>query len=324
MPENKSQREEALALAHELLTDIELGNLGAVNTARKTSRLARLLDDGEAIEWLRYELSTYPSPLDAQSAEAARRSNRQTDEGKFWTASLAQLEAQAMGAEQQMTGLSAVGSGDWNLGLEAKRQTERSALRSVFEQRRALVERIIGAFHLYVADRYQELRFGSAVETAFEVVRRDVDARIGEVVPSALPMLAAAFENATSDNPEHWANAAATCRRLIKEVADVLRPPSGDVEVGGRVIKMGDGNYINRLVDWITHQGNSDTRRSLIQAELEFLGRRLDAADGAGQKGAHDHVGKAEASRYITATYLLIGDVLDLREEATETSDGQA
>ena len=94
-------------------------------------------------------------------------------------------------------------------------------------------------------------------------------------------MLAAAFENASSDNPEHWSNAAATCRRLLKAAADALRPPGPDVN--GR--KMGDDNYVNRLVDWIVNQSESDTAAKLIASDLEDLGRRLDAGRGGWKQG---------------------------------------
>jgi hypothetical protein len=43
----ESRRAEALRLAEELLSDIELGRMLAADVARKTSRLARLLDDAE-------------------------------------------------------------------------------------------------------------------------------------------------------------------------------------------------------------------------------------------------------------------------------------
>lgn len=121
-------------------------------------------------------------------------------------------------------------------------------------------------------------------------------------------MLSAAFENATSNNPEHWANAAGTCRRLVKAVADALRPPGPDVD--GR--KMGKGNYVNRLIDWITENSDSDTSATMITADLSYLGKRLDAADAAGQKGAHAEVDRFDASRFITGTYLVLGDVLRL------------
>jgi len=168
--------------------------------------------------------------------------------------------------------------------------------------------------HGYVSERYQELRFGSAVESAFEVVRQDVDASIGDLVPDALPMLSAAFENATSNNPEHWANAAGTCRRLLKVVADALRPSGAEID--GR--KMGDGNYVNRLVDWIVHNSKSETSAKIITADLSYLGQRLDAADAAGQKGAHAEVDRFDASRFITGTYLVLGYVLRLTPEKTD------
>lgn len=171
----------------------------------------------------------------------------------------------------------------------------------------------MGSVHAYVADRYQELRFGSTVETAFEVVRQEVDKSIGSLVPGALPMLSAAFENAVSGNPEHWANAAGTCRRLLKAVADELRPPGPDVK--GR--KMGEGNYINRLIDWIQLNSDSDTAVGVATSDLAYLGNRLDAADGGGHKGAHAKVDRLEASRFITATYLVLGDILSLSPKAT-------
>jgi hypothetical protein len=166
--------------------------------------------------------------------------------------------------------------------------------------------------HEYVAARYQELRFGAAVETAFEVVRRDVDAAIGDLVPDALPKLSAAFESVTSSNPEHWANAASTCRRLLKAAADALRPPGPPVE--GR--EMGDAHYINRLVDWIVNQAESDTEAAMIRSDLEYLGQRLDAVQSAGHKGAHAEVDRFAASRFITGTYLLLGDILRLRRSS--------
>ena len=95
-------------------------------------------------------------------------------------------------------------------------------------------------------------------------------------------MLNGAFENAVSDNPEHWANAASTCRRLLKTVADALRPPGPPVSKNGRPVKMDDGAYINRLIDWIERSTPSKTEADNVVSDLEYLGRRLDAADEAG------------------------------------------
>lgn len=89
-----SRRAEALRLAEEILGDVELGRIPPTDVARKTSRLARLLDDSEAIQWLSFEISGYPTGqtggFSGAAVEAAKRSNRlaQIDaEGKpsYWT-----------------------------------------------------------------------------------------------------------------------------------------------------------------------------------------------------------------------------------------------
>jgi hypothetical protein len=302
----RSRRAEALHLADQLLNDIEMSNLAPIDIARKTSRLARLLDDGSAIAWLSFEVRGYPNPMTVEATSAARRSKRvgpseeKGDESEHVvTGTLGQLSILVAGANARLSVPSAL-------------PAERNEAQKLGLRFQSTLDNIVGSMHGYVAERYQELRFGSAVESAFEIVRREVDAAIGSLVPNALPMLSSAFENATSSNPEDWANAASTCRRLLKAVADAVRPP-GDA-VGGR--SMGDGNYINRLVDWIVAHSDSETLVEMVTSDLEYLGKRLDAADGAGHKGAHASVSRFDASRFISGTYLMIGDILRLEESA--------
>jgi hypothetical protein len=169
---------------------------------------------------------------------------------------------------------------------------------------------VLGSVHAYAAEKEVELRFGAAAESAFGVVRNSVDARIAELVPNAANSFSAAFENIASDNPEHWANAASECRRVLKEVADVLRPPGNSVD--GR--SMGPDSYINRLIDWIGQQSIGGTLKDVVTADLSDFGKRIDALDEAGHKGAHANVTQYEASRFIAGAYLLIGDILNLSE----------
>jgi hypothetical protein len=309
-------------LAEELLEDIELGRVSALDVARKASRLARLLDDEDAMAWMTFEISGYgENGLSAAAVVAAARSRRETinDEGKaaYWTSSLGSLELEIKTGVAELEGLGGAGpSGDWAFRVETDRAHERSRLRDRVERSKATLDRVVGAIHGYAADRYQELRFGSAVESAFEVVRADVDSRIASLIPGGLPMLSAAFENAVSQQPEHWANAASTCRRLLKLAADALQPPGPDVVLAnGQKVAMGEAQYVNRLVSWIQTASTSGTATAMITADLEYLGRRLDASDSAGHKGAHDQVSRFDASRFISGTYLLMGDILRLHPQ---------
>lgn len=80
---------------------------------------------------------------------------------------------------------------------------------------------------------------------------------------------------------------------------------------------MGQGNSVNRLVDWVVSRATSKTAATMITADLEFLGARLDAADGAGREGAHvsaKPVSRLDASRFVTGTHLLLGDLLQTQD----------
>ncbi|MFF8603585.1 hypothetical protein ACF065_24320 [Streptomyces sp. NPDC015232] len=295
------KRHEALLLSEELLGDIELSRIPMQDIARKASRLARLMDDFPAIEWLQFEVAGYPDPLTRESTIAAKRSNREVvidGEAKYWTGTLGSLQTSVNACNARIA-----------VGAHA---AERSgAIKSAVDTQNR-IDRILGAIHQWISSLNYELRFGAAAETAFSVVRSEVDTKIAGLVPDAVMKLASAFENAASENPENWAGSASTCRRLIKSVADALRPPGEPV--GKR--PMGDANYINRLVDWIVNRpGIGDTQKDVIVADLEYLGRRLDAFADAGNKGAHSEVTRFEASRYITGTYLFLGDVLNLQRE---------
>jgi hypothetical protein len=330
-----TRRAEALRLAEELLADIELARIRPTDVVLKASRLARLLDDEPATRWLNFEIAGYPieegNNLGAEAWAAAVASNRvrrrEDGEMRADSATMGELEANYEGARVQLAAATdrpvSLSSANPNqfVSVPGGNTLERSTIRKFMAENKAIMDKVIGAIHSYVAHRYQELRFGSAVESAFEVVRAEVDAAIGALVPEALPKISAAFENAASDNPEHWASATATCRRLLKEVADRLQPPGPDQGS----IKMGEENYVNRLVAWIETNSTSGTATAVISSDLRHFGERIDAAVEAGHKGAHAEVKQLDASRFITGTYLLLGDVLRLRPRRSEPepSSGQ-
>jgi hypothetical protein len=319
------KRAAALETAEDLLADFELSRLPATALVRKATRLARLLDDRDALGWLTLELNGYDDPgtgaMLAGSQDHARRSGRafyDQDEKatKFWSKPIGGLQAIVDAATAHMQAAVdapiSISSANPHQNVVAPRGNadERSQLLLIITRNQGLVDSVLSAVHAYVSEKEVELRFGAAVETAFGQVRNSVGANIAELVPDAAVKLAAAFENAASDNSEDWASAAATCRRLLKAVADALRPPGPQVD--GRA--MGPDQYINRLVDWIVNISTAGgTAGEVVERDLEYLGRRLDALAVAGHKGAHAEVSRYEASRFITGTYLLIGDILQLR-----------
>ncbi|VVJ25212.1 Uncharacterised protein [Amycolatopsis camponoti] len=327
-----TRRDAALALAEEILSDIELSRLPPPQIVRKASRLARLSDDVDAIDWLSQEVSGFEikdDRLTPSGIRAAKLSRREAtfdkEEGRqtYWSSSLNELQASI---DSGKIHLEAARDRDLSISSANPQQVvepppgnarERMEITESIRHGEEILGRIVGAVYLYVSSKEIELRFGAAVEDAFTTVRNEVDSRIAQLTPSAATKLSAAFENASSGNPEHWANAASACRRLLKAIADELRQPGEPID--GR--PMTDDRYINRLIDWIANQNAvGNTLRDVVTADLQDFGKRIDAFDDAGHKGAHAEVSKYEASRFITGAYLLIGDILRLWAEVKSAS----
>ncbi|TYS62556.1 hypothetical protein FZC76_20725 [Sutcliffiella horikoshii] len=134
-----------------------------------------------------------------------------------------------------------------------------------------------------------------------------------EISTEAVRRFVSVHENLRSTNAEDWANAVHSCRRILKDIADVLYPPMKEpVLAGERTIKIGEDQVINRLIQYVESKSSSNRYEELVGSHLKYLGERLDSVYGAANKGTHAEVSLEEAERYIIYTYLLIGDLLSL------------
>lgn len=326
------RRAEALSVAEQLLADFELSDIKPVDLARRASRVARLLDDVDALTWLSYEISGYDTarttdglPLDAKLAAARSGRGYLNEDGKrmLKTQSISEMQSIVETYKLHLASSSdapiSVSSANpyQAVRVPSGNARERLSLSKEITRVQPILDQVLGSIYQYVSAKSVELRFGSAVETAFERVRNVTDSTIADLVPDAIQKLTAAFELATSSNPEHWADAAAYCRKLIIEVAGALQPAGQPIN--GR--KNGEENYVNRLAFWIEQRLSSGTTRTVLVSDLEHFGKRLDAFTGAGNKGAHERIEQYDADRFIVGTYVLIADILRLHSpEASAVS----
>lgn len=202
----------------------------------------------------------------------------------------------------------------WNpIGNKYERDTIRtSAARA---QRRLSSRRSF--MYSYVVRRHYDLKFSGIAGDIFSRIREKVDVNMGMNIPDAVQKLAAVYENLNSTNPEDWANAVHSFRRIMQQLADALYPQRDDIvkEVNGRSIRirLGAENYINRLVAYIESMADSHRYKDIVGSHLHFIGDRLDSVFKASQKGSHKEiVSREEADRYVVYTYLIVGDILSL------------
>lgn len=309
--------EEARILCEEILKNIELDELPLHSIVLKASRVARILKDSDMQMILQQEASGYPSTPTGVPAEAFRLAkianrvskykDKETSEVKesCYTQSIQEIEA-TIDAEQ--ASLKACGP---NLvGPRRQHQYSIQSWTGRLASRRALV-------HGYVADQLTELVFSNLADTVFTRIRLDVDARIASLVPESVRKFSAIHDNLKSDNPEDWSNCAHSCRRILQDLADVLFPTTTDrVASNGKKIKLGNDNYINRLVCFAEDRSESTTFSGVVGSHLGYLGDRLDALFVAAQKGSHNTISsREEADRYVVYTYMIVGDLLQLVKE---------
>ncbi|AKS41256.1 AbiTii domain-containing protein [Wenzhouxiangella marina] len=334
IPPSRQALREALALSEDILKNIELSEMPLANILLKASRLARLLNDFDNQKIMELEASGYPSspngvdPVIYRLAVIAGRESQQKDaktekiNNYIYLNSIEELEQEVKSADSALAAARdpdvSVSSANpsqmvWNpVGNKFERDTIRT--NAARAQRRLSSRRSF--IYSYALKRHHELKFSGIADDIFSRVRESVDNAIGERVPGAAQKLSAVYENLQSENPEDWANAVHSCRRILQDLADSLYPPRDDVEkeIGGkkRLIKLGPDNYINRLIAFLEENSESERFEEIVGSHLGFVGDRLDSVFQAAQKGSHAAVSKEEADRYVVYTYLVVGDMLSL------------
>jgi len=308
----------------------------------KAVRLARLVGDDDKFLILRNELSGYPSTPKGVAPDIWRlckladrvKSKEKTDKSGKGTGdvvetaelrSIASIEETAATLKLRLSFFQpqpiTISSANPNQYISTPSRdlhTEAKIAISYRDEMSLLAARR-GFIYDFVLAKHFELRVSSAAEDIFEGYRRRVDDYLGQLIPDELRRLDSIQANLKSDNPEDWANAAHSCRRLLQAVADALYPASDQPanSIDGKIIKVGKDNYINRLVMFCEGRMSSGVSFKVLSSDLKYVGERLDAAFSAVQKGSHSEIDLSEAERFVIHIYLLIGDVLDLKAEAS-------
>lgn len=329
--------EEALALSETLLKNIELSELPLANIALKASRLARLLNEYQFQKIMEYEASGYPSTPDGlnpdifELAELAGRGfskkDSKTDEVTkyIYRSSIEELEHEKRIAEVSLDAardrdVSVSSSNPYqHVHAPAGNFLERQKIRDSASQASNRLSSRRSFIHGYALSKHYELKYSGIADDIFSRTRERVTSSIGKLVPESVQKLSAVHDNLRSENPEDWSNAVHSCRRILQDLADVIFSPQEDrvIESGGKkkTIKLGKDNYINRIIAFVDDNSSSERYQHIVGSHLGFLGDRLDSVFQAAQKGSHDTiVTKEEADRYVVYTYLVVGDILSIKE----------
>jgi len=174
-----------------------------------------------------------------------------------------------------------------------------------------ILENIKNRIYDFLSQTEKQLLYGQFHADIFEQNRQYVELRLNQVCPEAIKELVAAFQRMKDKTPEARAQALLSCRRLLKDLADVFYPPTSQQITGvdGKTRDLSEDKYISRLWQFISDKTRITTSAELLIVSLEDLGHRLDRIYEFTNKGVHAEVDEFEMNQCLMQTYLLIGDL---------------
>jgi hypothetical protein len=238
----------------------------------------------------------------------------------MFTETVAELESELDAAKEQMK---VAQDRDVSVSSSNPHQTvyspigngfEREKLRGIITGNSKKINQLKSSYYNFVLGVYYEMKFKGIAEDIFQKRKLIVDKALSEHLPETMEKFVVAYENLKSTKPEDWSNALTTCRRIIKDVANLLYPPTDEkIETAdGKKIKLDDEHYIIRIKEFVKKNQKSESFEALLGSQLEFTADRLDAIYKGTNKGTHTNVTQEEAERFVMYTYMLLGDLLSL------------
>jgi hypothetical protein len=186
-----------------------------------------------------------------------------------------------------------------------------------------ILENIKNRVYDFLGQTEKQLLYGQFHADIFEQNRQYVELRLNQVCPEAVKELVAALQRMKDKTPEARAQALLSCRRMLKDLADVLYPPTSQKITGadGKTHDLSEDKYINRLWQFISDKTHLTTSAGLLMASLSDLGNRLDRIYEFTNKGVHAEVEEFEMNQCLMQTYLLVGDLLRIYDKQSTIED---
>jgi len=322
----------ALQLSEEILAGIETEKINSSSAALRCLRLARLLSDPGSIEWLQYETGGYPTTSDHRIEQRAfeigcvhgRATYLVGTEGNTIFVELAgELESRIQASLSAMGSLTTQGvsiAGEYSAaamhGLTQQvRETNAGLQLSITDARRKLGI-LQGQYYAYALAVNLELRFSGRAEEVFRSYRLDVDRELTALAPDSLKKLDAAYERLSSTQPESWAQALTSCRRVFEDVSNSLFGKTFPGHKGksvtarsGKALDVSGDHYLNRLYAVVDYLADSGTARRSVGSQITYVVDWIEGIHDALNKGVHGDLAYHEARRAVLHTYVCLGDI---------------
>lgn len=230
--------EEALKVSEDILNSFEDYTQKVSSVLLKCLKLARLMEDTDAIEWLSCELHGYkstksgiPSDIFELGASHGRENNKTEEEENrtIFTELASELEDKIESSKAAIGSFTTAGAsvaGEWGhvamSNLTNSVANANNGLRNIITSSEKKLSILRGEYYNYALEVNMQLKFSNKVEEIFNDYRMSVDSRLVSLTPKSVKKLSSIYSRLAEDDVESWSQASTTCRKLIKEFGDSL------------------------------------------------------------------------------------------------------
>jgi hypothetical protein len=299
-----SKTDQITALALDVLEDAEMSRTSVGSLVLKASRLARLVDDEEAVTWLGWERIGYNnSEVSRRYLHLTRRWINFEEKTAHW-GSTAFYEAAISAKQQQLDAAKSFQPA--NMGAHRLQMQEISKISESMRSSMVILSAVRAQVQEFATRTYHEKFFSQQAETIFSQYQSEVDTLLSATARTAFDRLPHVFELLATGDSEAVSHALATCRRVLDSFADAVYPARAEsARIGDQEIEVGGQHTRNRLRVYVYDRIGNGSRYERLRKAIAPLYGRLAA-------GVHNEVTIGEARALVLHTYLLLGEILTL------------
>lgn len=328
-----NKREEALQLSEEVLTQIEMDQISVSSSLLRARRIARLISDFEASEWLTYECEGYTrtenGKIENRAFKIAIKYGRglfENKEQRIFSELATTLEAKIATSSKSLgnfttSGVSVGGDNSFHAmnRLTNAVSQETSNLNQTIITSQSRLTILKNKYYDYILHVYNDLKFSNQVEQIFNIYKDKVGTTLIEMAPETHKKLIVLEEIINTEDSEKLSQVLTTCRRLMQEFTESLfEKVFPDYKertyktISGKEIEIDGDKYKNKLSAVIEVLQNKSEKKTLLGSHIIFMLDWIENILNVQCKGVHSNITKEEATRCIIHTYICIGDILTI------------
>ena len=305
---NREEQTHALELAEQLLEDIEYSRIPVEQLVLKAARLARLVGDENVIQWLGCERDGYP--MDEPANEWLYRTRRvHLDPAETVYAGAVQLGPLVKASQSELSSLTVPDlSGDMMFPTMNNVLNRIGTTKQFIAKVDAILATVSGQLHKFATEKYYALRFATRQDAMFDRATSEIDSLLGGLGETPIRRLDSAYANIRAGDEESLSGAMNSLRRLIDSFADSTFPATTTTRLNGQggVISLGEAHKLNRVKAFIEDNAKSDGHATRLKRAVSDIYGRVST-------GVHKDVSASEAEYLFLSTYVLLGEILALR-----------